>query len=134
MQQAVFATRRYSAAMRRRTAPMPAPRPAAVVNRVYARALRNCPWVGQLWGRALRALERSGAPEEEHAAMYDKALAAGLQVRQAGRGRKGEEEGLGGGWWSWWVGGWGVRTWRRRRRQRLLSLLPHQRKERQRVP
>ncbi|KAL4424967.1 hypothetical protein ABPG77_002852 [Micractinium sp. CCAP 211/92] len=51
----------------------------SVINRVYARAVRNCPWVGQLWGRALRALERSCAPEEEHAAMYGKALAAGLQ-------------------------------------------------------
>ena len=51
-----------------------------MVNSVYARAVRNCPWVGQLWGRALRALERSGAPEEQHAALYDKALAAGLQV------------------------------------------------------
>lgn len=59
--------------------------PHAVINSVYARAVRNCPWVGQLWGRALRALERSCAPEEEHAAMYDKALAAGLQVRR-GRG------------------------------------------------
>lgn len=53
----------------------------AVINSVYARAVRNCPWVGQLWGRALRALERSGAPEEQHAALYDKALAAGLQVK-----------------------------------------------------
>ncbi|KAL4457863.1 hypothetical protein ABPG75_012728 [Micractinium tetrahymenae] len=51
----------------------------SVVNSVYARAVRNCPWVGQLWGRALRALERSGAPEEQHAAMYEKALTAGLQ-------------------------------------------------------
>ena len=52
----------------------------AVINAVYARAVRNCPWVGQLWGRALRALERSNAPEEQHAAMYEKALAGGLQV------------------------------------------------------
>lgn len=58
--------------------------PCAVINRVYERAVRNCPWVGQLWGRALRALERSGAPEEQHAALYDKALAAGLQVGLAG--------------------------------------------------
>jgi len=27
---------------------------------VYARALRNCPWVGELWARALRAAERRG--------------------------------------------------------------------------
>ena len=60
--------------------------PSAVVNRVYARAVRNCPWVGQLWGRGLRALERSGAPDEQHAAFYDKALAAGLQVGGVGWG------------------------------------------------
>lgn len=53
----------------------------AVINAAYSRALRNCPWVGMLWGRALRALERSGAPEDQHAALYDRALAAGLQVR-----------------------------------------------------
>lgn len=59
-------------------------RPAgpAVVNGVYARALRNCPWVGTLWGRALRALERFGAPDDQHAALWEKALATGLQVRQ----------------------------------------------------
>ena len=85
----------------------------------YARAVRNCPWVGQLWARSLRALERgaatgegaptagaagagaaevaaaTGAPaeegaeggaaasapgvEQEHAALYQRALAAGLQ-------------------------------------------------------
>jgi hypothetical protein len=47
---------------------------------VYARAVRNCPWVGALWARALRALERSGAPEEEQAALFERALAAGMQV------------------------------------------------------
>ena len=60
----------------------------AVVNAVYARAVRNCPWVGPLWARALRALERCGAGEERHAALYREALAAGLQVG-AGLGRRG---------------------------------------------
>lgn len=57
-----------------------------MVNAAYARAVRNCPWVGQLWGRALRALEQSEAPEEQHAALYDRALAAGLQVGRWGGG------------------------------------------------
>ncbi len=51
-----------------------------VVNRVYRRAVRNCPWVGQLWARALRALERGGAPDADQAHLYSAALAAGLQV------------------------------------------------------
>jgi hypothetical protein len=55
----------------------------AVVDAVYGRALRNCPWVGAMWGRALRALERGaggGGGEAAHAAMYEAALKAGLQV------------------------------------------------------
>jgi hypothetical protein len=58
----------------------------AVVNAAYARALRNCPWVGQLWSRALRALERSGAADEQHEALYTRALSAGLQVHGLQRG------------------------------------------------
>lgn len=42
--------------------------------------MRNCPWVGALWAAALRALERSGAPDEQQAALADKALTAGMQV------------------------------------------------------
>jgi hypothetical protein len=53
---------------------------------VYARAVRNCPWSGAVWEAALRALERSGAPDEQHAALADQALAAGLQVRHKRRG------------------------------------------------
>lgn len=44
--------------------------------------MRNCPWVGSLWAAALRAMERTGAPDEQHAALAEKALAAGMQVRQ----------------------------------------------------
>lgn len=57
----------------------PASFPPAVASAVYNRAVRNCPWVGQLWGRALRALERLGALEE-HENVYERALKAGLQV------------------------------------------------------
>lgn len=42
--------------------------------------MRNCPWSGVVWEAALRALERSGAPDEAHAALAEQALAAGLQV------------------------------------------------------
>lgn len=49
------------------------------VHDVYARAARNCPWVGEVWARALRALERSGGTDEAHAAMYAAAMAVGLQ-------------------------------------------------------
>jgi hypothetical protein len=52
-----------------------------VIDAVYARALRNCPWVGALWGRALRALERGGAGEARYGEVYEKALKAGMQVR-----------------------------------------------------
>ena len=31
-----------------------------VATSIYSRALRNCPWVGELWARALRATERRG--------------------------------------------------------------------------
>lgn len=48
---------------------------------VYARAVRNCPWVGSLWAAALRAHERLGGPDDEHEAMAARALAAGMQVR-----------------------------------------------------
>eukprot|EP00887_Chlorella_sp_A99_P001390 scaffold8.g1390.t1 len=60
----------------------------AVVGPAYTRALRNCPWVGTLWARALRALERAGGGAERgageggddaHGALYERALAAGLQ-------------------------------------------------------
>lgn len=50
------------------------------MNSVLARAARNTPWVGAVWARALNALERGGAPDAEQAAMYEKAITAGLQV------------------------------------------------------
>eukprot|EP00775_Hariotina_reticulata_P001716 gene1716-2059_t len=51
----------------------------SVINKVYARAVRNCPWVGALWAAALRALERCGGTDEQHAALTEKALTAGMQ-------------------------------------------------------
>lgn len=70
----------------------------AVVN-VYWRAVRNCPWVGQLWSRLMRAEERAGGDgsslasslsssllfqvpvevEVYHQKMYDKALTSSIQ-------------------------------------------------------
>ncbi|KAG2484382.1 hypothetical protein HYH03_016798 [Edaphochlamys debaryana] len=49
------------------------------INAVYERATRNCYWVGAVWERALRALDRTGAPAEDLEQMCRKALAAGLQ-------------------------------------------------------
>lgn len=46
-------------------------------------AVRNCPWVGELWSRYLRALERGGADDARHAAVFQEALEAGVQVRCA---------------------------------------------------
>ena len=54
---------------------------AALAANVYNRAARNCPWVGAVWARLLAALERSGAPDGDHAAAYSRALTAGLQAR-----------------------------------------------------
>jgi hypothetical protein len=67
----------------------------SVVDAAYARGVRNCPWVGALWARALRALERGGGGggggegvAAAHEKLYQAALAAGMQVgRGAGRGR-----------------------------------------------
>ena len=53
----------------------------AIVNGVFARAVRNTPWVGVVWARALNALERSGASDDEQAALYQRAVSASLQVR-----------------------------------------------------
>lgn len=53
----------------------------SLVMPVYARAARNCPWVGTVWGRYVNALDRSGAAEEQQATVYARALSAGLQVR-----------------------------------------------------
>lgn len=53
---------------------------ATIAVPVYARAARNCPWVGVIWGRYLNALERQGVDDAEHAAIYQRALGSGLQV------------------------------------------------------
>ncbi|KAI8465892.1 MAG: hypothetical protein J3K34DRAFT_452483 [Monoraphidium minutum] len=58
---------------------------AAVVDATYARARRNCPWVGALWARSLRALERGGGGGggggggAAHEEVYQDALKAGMQ-------------------------------------------------------
>lgn len=36
--------------------------------------------VGAIWARRLNALERGGAPDNDHGAVYASAIAAGLQV------------------------------------------------------
>lgn len=46
---------------------------------MYARAVRNCPWVSAVWVRYLLALERSGAEDDKHRAVFEEALQAGLQ-------------------------------------------------------
>jgi len=53
----------------------------AIVNAVFARAVRNTPWVGAVWARALNALERSCAPDDEQSDTYQRATSASLQVR-----------------------------------------------------
>lgn len=39
------------------------------VSNVYSRAIKNCPWVGELWVRYLLSLERNRASEKEIAAV-----------------------------------------------------------------
>eukprot|EP00198_Chlamydomonas_reinhardtii_P004765 XP_001694101.1 predicted protein [Chlamydomonas reinhardtii] len=53
--------------------------PKDKVNAVYERATRNCAWVGAVWERCLRALDRTGAAPELLQETYERALAAGLQ-------------------------------------------------------
>lgn len=50
---------------------------------LFVPSVRNCPWVGELWVRYLRAMERGGASSEEQGAAFELALAAGIQVRCA---------------------------------------------------
>ena len=55
----------------------------SIVNAVYSRAVRNCPWVGTLWANALRALEMTASLDlDEHTKLYSKALQAGLQTAE----------------------------------------------------
>ena len=61
---------------------------------VYRRALRNCPWVGELWARALRAAERreeknassdsssSSASDAEFDALFRAAMSAPLSTAE----------------------------------------------------
>ena len=59
-------------------------RAAAPTNKVYNRAVRNCPWVGSLWANALRALELEPVydVEQQHSALYALSLQAGLQTSE----------------------------------------------------
>lgn len=52
------------------------------IDKVYFRATRNCPWLGQLWERRIRsaALYENAAPDIQ--AIYDQALQAGLQSEE----------------------------------------------------
>lgn len=55
----------------------------AATQKIYSRALRNCPWVGSLWANALRALElHSTCEEQQHTSLYTSALQAGLQTAE----------------------------------------------------
>jgi tetratricopeptide (TPR) repeat protein len=53
---------------------------ASVIRKVYARAVRNCPWVATLWTKYMLALERGSAPETELAAVFEQALLSGFQT------------------------------------------------------
>nr|XP_024368844.1 squamous cell carcinoma antigen recognized by T-cells 3-like isoform X2 [Physcomitrium patens] len=52
---------------------------ASVLRSVYARAVRNCPWVGALWTKYMLALERAAAPETELSVVFETALGCGFQ-------------------------------------------------------
>lgn len=54
-----------------------------IVSAVYARAVRNCPWVGSLWANALRALELTATMDvDQHTKLYSTALQTGLQTEE----------------------------------------------------
>ncbi|CAM6111706.1 unnamed protein product [Calypogeia fissa] len=53
-----------------------------VLKGVYARAVRNCPWVEPLWRSYLLALERFRAPETELSAVFEQSLHGGFQTAQ----------------------------------------------------
>ncbi|KAK7328362.1 hypothetical protein VNO77_22467 [Canavalia gladiata] len=45
-----------------------------IVSNVYARATKNCPWVGQLWVQYMLSLERGHASEKDLAEVFEKSL------------------------------------------------------------
>ncbi|KAG6543702.1 hypothetical protein Mapa_014886 [Marchantia paleacea] len=53
---------------------------SSVLKGVYARAVRNCPWVETLWKNYLLTLERSHAPDSEMAAVFEQSLLGGYQT------------------------------------------------------
>ncbi|KAG0604876.1 hypothetical protein M758_9G015600 [Ceratodon purpureus] len=53
---------------------------SSVIRNVYARAVRNCPWVGALWTKYILALERAAAPEPEISSVFERALGGGFQT------------------------------------------------------
>ncbi|KAK9813405.1 hypothetical protein WJX73_006344 [Symbiochloris irregularis] len=50
-----------------------------LVDSVYRRAVRNCPWVGALWSRSVRALHGGDATPEQLEELCNAGLQAGLQ-------------------------------------------------------
>lgn len=70
---------------------------AAAAVDVYGRAARNCPWMGCVWERAVRALDRAGAEPEQVEEMYGRALQAGLQVGAAAAAGMGAQGWVGAG-------------------------------------
>lgn len=48
-----------------------------VILRIYARAVRNCPWVEKIWEGYILALERAQKPWNEIVDCFEKALATG---------------------------------------------------------
>ncbi|KAL2964323.1 hypothetical protein AAZX31_16G000600 [Glycine max] len=45
-----------------------------IVNNVYSRATKNCPWVGELWVRCMLSLERGHASEKDLSEIFEKSL------------------------------------------------------------
>lgn len=50
----------------------------SIIKSVYAKAVRNCPWVEALWAKYMLALERFDASEEELSAVFEQSLHCGF--------------------------------------------------------
>ncbi|CAN6475359.1 unnamed protein product [Victoria cruziana] len=46
----------------------------SVIKPVYTRAIRSCPWIGELWTRYLLSLERLGSSGEDMSLVFEQAL------------------------------------------------------------
>ncbi|CAJ1963814.1 unnamed protein product [Sphenostylis stenocarpa] len=51
-----------------------------IVNNVYSRATKNCPWVGELWIRYLLCLERGHTSEKDLSEIFEKSLQCSLST------------------------------------------------------